>query len=112
MPFSRGGFSNLSYGCSSAVEGAHIIKASAGVLTNIYMASTASYLMVFDATTVPADGTVAPVICLLNSGNNFPGIDFKNYPAYFAAGIVVVCSSTGPFTKTESATAYFNWEAE
>jgi hypothetical protein len=109
----------MAHGASTALEGAHIIKSSAGILSNLYIAGSLSsgYLMVFNSATVPADGAVTPVISLNLAITGpapgvFNGINFDNYPAYFSNGIVAVYSTTGPYTKTEAADAYFNWDAE
>jgi hypothetical protein len=98
----------MAFGASTALEGAHVIKSSPGTLTSIFVAAGAGYLMVFNATSVPADGSVAPVICIATS-SGFAVCEFDEYPAYFSTGIVAVYSTTGPFTKTEGSNACFNW---
>lgn len=101
------------YGASSTEEASHVIKSSPGILNSVYMTGpTSGYLMAFNATSAPSDGTVTPVICVTVSALGLTGINFDNYPAYFSNGIAVVYSTTGPFTKTASAAAYFQWEFE
>lgn len=91
---------------SSALSTGQVLKASAG---NLYgynvVATVAGYLMIFNSTTVPADGAVTPVYCLpLAAG---AGVDRSfDIPRRFSAGITLVFSSTGPYTKTASATAF------
>jgi hypothetical protein len=70
--------------------------------------ASAGYLMVFDATTVPADGTVTPVICRAVTANGSVAVSL-DAPARFATGLVLVFSTTGCFSKTISATAFFEY---
>jgi hypothetical protein len=68
--------------------------------------ATAGYVMLFDGTTVPADGAVTPARCLPIAPNTGLDLNFRGSPLRFDNGVVVVFSSTGCFTKTASATAY------
>lgn len=88
---------------SAAAEGNHVFKTTAGILYGITatIAATSGYLMVFDATSAPADGAVMPKLCYaigsaINQGILIP------YPIPFANGIVAVFSTTGCFSKTAS----------
>lgn len=93
---------------STAAESSHVLKSSAGNLYGVSVVPTATgYMMVFDATSAPADGAVTPKFCLPVSANSAGNITARNIPASFATGIVVVFSTTGCFTKTASATAMF-----
>ena len=97
-------------GSSAALEGSHVLKASAGSLYSLYcLASVAGYLMTFNATTVPADGAVTPVECIPVGAGQVASIDFGAAPDAYSTGIVAVFSTTGPFTKTISGTAFFKW---
>ncbi len=83
------------------------VKGSAG---NLYgyeccAGASAGYLMVFDATSAPADGTVTPRRVHAIAANASLSRSF-NPPIRFSTGIVLVFSTTGPFTKTASATAF------
>jgi hypothetical protein len=94
---------------STVAESAHILKASAG---NLYRASvtagaSAGFLMVFNATTAPADGAVTPLVCRPVAANGQVEANFAGLPARFSTGITAVFSTTGCFTKTASATASF-----
>jgi len=65
--------------------------------TNLFNVSavaggTAGLLMVFDATTVPADGTVAPTLCIPIAANARVREDFPR-AARFATGVSVAFSS-------------------
>jgi len=90
---------------SSAAEASHVLKSSAGTLYKVtVVVPDTGYIMIFDAVADPADGAVTPAWCEDVAGSktiNFsPGLSLTN-------GIVVAYSTTGCFTKTESATASF-----
>lgn len=95
---------------SGAVESNHVLKASAG---NFYGAcittgATAGFMMVFNATSAPADGAVTPTEWLQIAANATACLSYGSGPPNaYATGITLVFSSTGPFTKTASATAAF-----
>lgn len=96
---------------SASAEGSHVLKGSAGNLYSVYATSgaTAGYLMVFNATSAPADGAVTPVQCMVVQANSTRGLTFNSGPPEsYATGITVVFSSTGCFTKTVSATVFFH----
>jgi hypothetical protein len=97
---------------SAAAESSHVLKASAGNLLSLTVSSSLSggWLMIFDATSAPADGTVTPKYVWQISGQS-ASVAWPN-PAAFATGIVVVFSSTGPFTKTTSSTAFFSGQVQ
>ncbi len=92
---------------STAVEGSHILKASAGNLYGVAVttAGTAGYLLVFNATSAPADGAVTPLLCRAVGAYSSVDVDYGNIPVRYSTGITAVFSSTGCFTKTISATA-------
>ncbi len=95
----------------SAAAGSQIAKASAGKLygLNVVAGASAGFVMVFDSTTVPADGTVTPKKVFPIAAN--AGVSYSwDRGLTFTAGIVIVFSTTGPFTKTISATAFIESE--
>lgn len=94
---------------STAVEGSRIFKTAPGNLYRLSVTTggTAGYLMVFDSTSVPAEGAVTPAVCRVVAANSTLTISLADPTARFGNGIVAVFSSTGCFTKTISATAYF-----
>jgi len=94
---------------STAVEGSRVFKASAGNLYRIALTTGASagFLMVFDATSAPADGAVTPTLCRAIAANTSLEVDHAVAPDRYATGITAVFSTTGCFTKTVSATAMF-----
>ena len=102
-------------GSSSALEASHVLKASAGNLYSLYVATTTAsgWLLTFNATSAPADGAVTPVEAIQIPAASAAAISFDGSPPdYYSTGIVAVFSTTGPFTKTASATAFFKWRVE
>ncbi len=96
-----------SSGQTTAAAGSLILKASAG---NVYgydvsTGGAAGYLMLFDSATVPADGAVTPTRVHAVAANASLSRSF-NPPIRCASGITLVFSTTGPFSKTISATAF------
>lgn len=92
---------------TTAAAGSLVVKASAGNLYGfeVCTGAAAGYLMVFDATSAPADGTVTPKLVYAVAANTSFARQVT-YPFRCATGITLVFSSTGPFTKTISATAF------
>lgn len=96
---------------SASAEGSHVLKASAGNLYSIYVTTgvTAGYLMVFNATSAPVDGAVTPNQCVWAPANATTSVNYgSGPPGVYSTGITAVFSSTGCFTKTASATAFFH----
>lgn len=96
---------------STAAESNHVLKGSPGNLYTLTttIGTTSGYLMLFDATTLPANGAVTPKYCLpitSNATNGGAGVSWP-YPLVFATGITAGFSTTGCFTLTASATANF-----
>lgn len=88
-------------------------KSGAGNLYAINFATGAvdGYFMIFDATSPPADGAVAPKFCVVMKANSSLVHSFF-VPLAFVNGCTAVFSSTGPFLKTASATAYMSGMAK
>jgi hypothetical protein len=102
-------------GASSASEGSRVIDVGQHSLYSLYVTTGAvpGYLMTFNARSIPADGSVAPVECLPVAANSRAGIDYGfGPPDSYLDGIVVVFSTTGCFTKTENSTAFFKWRVK
>lgn len=96
---------------SSAAEGSRVFKASPGTLYALYVTTGASagYLMTFNATSAPADGAVTPVNCVYVPATTTIALSWAPQPPeYYSTGITAVFSTTGCFTKTVSATAFFH----
>lgn len=97
---------------SPSVETGRVIKASPGNLygLNVVVGASAGFVMVFNSTTVPAAGAVTPIKCLPVAANAGFSVTF-NPPIRFGTGISVAFSTTGPFNKTDSATAFISGDA-
>lgn len=99
---------------SSALAANQIIVTGAHVLTsfNVSADSTLSggawWVMIYDATTAPADGAVTPAKCYaIPSGATSISGNFTS-PVSFTTGIVIGVSTTGCFTKTASTHAFIS----
>jgi hypothetical protein len=65
--------------------------------------------MLFNTTSAPADGGVTPTECVPVPANMATGVAFSGLPPEtYNIGITAVFSTTGCFTKTASATAFFH----
>lgn len=96
---------------SPALETGRVLKASAGNLYSLSVTTTSvsGYVMTFNSTTVPAAGAVTPIHCIAIDAGATVSIDYGvGPPAAFSTGISAAFSTTGCFTKTDSATAFFN----
>ncbi len=96
---------------TTVASGSQVAKTTAGRLygLNVVAGASAGFVMVFDSTTVPADGAVTPKKVFPIAAN--AGVSYSwDRGLTFATGIVVVFSTTGPFTKTISATAFIETE--
>ena len=98
---------------SGAAEGSKVLKASAGNLYayQVTTGASAGYVMLFNATSSPADGAVTPVKCVSVAANSTVGASMEP-PEYFSTGITAVFSTTGCYTKTVSATAMFSGDVK
>ena len=90
---------------SSALASSQLVATNKTLVGTAITTTAAGYLMIFNATSAPADGAVTPVFCFYTSGA--PGSVSYALNTYFSTGITLVYSSTGCFTKTASATAMF-----
>lgn len=95
---------------STAVEANHVLKAGAGNLYGFQVTSggTSGFVMVYNSVSAPADGAVTPAKCFELPANSTIGVDFAPIPMVLTTGITIGFSSTGCFTKTASATAFFS----
>jgi len=82
-------------GSSSELESAHVLKESGGNLYSVYINTTSvsGYLMTFNATAVPPDGSVTPVEAIPVGASSIGTINFTGGPPdHYSNGIVVVFS--------------------
>ena len=102
---------------TAAVASSHVLKGSAGALVGVTVTigATSGWLMLFEATSAPADGAVTPKYCRYVKSDGTAGassVSWGDLPLTFATGITAVFSSTGCFTKTASSTAYFSGQVQ
>lgn len=100
---------------TAALAGSQILKASAGTLfsfevnADATLSGAAWFVMIFNSSTVPADGAVTPIKCYGQpSGQAQMGGTLASNGVAFSNGIVIVTSTTGCFTKTISAHAFIS----
>lgn len=96
---------------SPAVEGSRVLKDGPGALISLYVVSGASagFLLTFNSRSVPTDGAVTPINCIPVAANSYQFLNFAPQPPeFYSAGVIAVFSTTGCFTKTISATAFFH----
>ena len=93
---------------TTVASSALVAKNSTNSLYSFSVTSGASagYVMLFNATAAPADGTVTPVYCFPLAANSSLTQSFGGTPVAMNTGTVIVFSTTGCFTKTASATAF------
>jgi hypothetical protein len=100
--------------CTAACA-ALVLKASPGIFFGaaITAGATSGYAMLFNLTADPGDGAVTPLKCIATAAGQTVTISpDPGAPAWImSVGVTLVFSSTGCFTKTESATAYMTGQA-
>lgn len=95
------------YTATGALASNLVLKSGAGTLFGFHVVGDATaiastwYVLVFDATSLPADGAVTPAQCFpVNSGQPLLSVNEPTGGVAFTTGIVVGISSTGCFTQT------------
>jgi len=113
-PSSESG-AGLSTAVSSALASNLVVKASAGNLFtfNVSADSTLSgaawWIMVFNATSLPANGAVTPAKCYaMASGTTSYSASWGTLPIYLGTGITIGVSTTGCFSLTASVHAFLS----
>lgn len=93
---------------SAAMENSHVLKNAPGLLYSLAATTSgpAGYVMVDNATALPADGAVTPVLCYSIPSNGTFNLPIS-HPIPFSTGITAVFSTTGCTTQTKSASAFF-----
>ncbi|WFS02225.1 hypothetical protein [Rhizobium tumorigenes] len=105
------GASSMTPVATTAASGFQIAKAGPGKLygLNVVAGATAGYVLVYDAVAAPVDGATTPKKVFQLAAN--ASLDRTwDRGLIFTTGIVIVFSSTGPFTKTISNTAFIETE--
>lgn len=108
-------------GQSTAYEASHVICSGPCYLDNLTVNfHTAAFrtLMLFNATSVPANGTVQPAWCIegisqsTSPAESFQSLTFTKSPLYFNVGLTAVLSTStsGCASLTaDGANDWFNW---
>jgi hypothetical protein len=96
---------------SPAAEGSRQICATKCTVHAPYVTTgaAAGFLMIFDqaSASAPAEGAVTPQDCIQVAANTSAGPPFPASGKPYQNGALMVYSTTGCFTKTISATAFF-----
>lgn len=88
---------------SSIVSGGH------GLYGLLFSSTVTGWLLIYDATTCSADGTVTPKKAIAYTvANTTMGVSWNNAPMIDLTGTAACFSTTGPFTATASTTAYIS----
>lgn len=106
---------NPSTPCATTVLAASLVCYNAAAVLHSFTVTADStldasvwYLMVFNATSLPADGAVTPLKCYqIPAGTAQFGGTFDAGGATFSTGVTFGVSTTGCFTKTASTHALF-----
>lgn len=109
---------NIKSAVSGAAEASHVFCDATGTspvhkapcfIRSLYVTTgaTGGYLMTFNAVSAPSNGAVTPVECVVAPANQTVAIDFGETSEQYVTGLTAVFSSTGCFTQTTSATAFF-----
>lgn len=88
---------------SVAAANSLVIKAGAGNLFWVYATNTTAtngFLLVFNATSAPADGAVVPLDCVALAGNSTASIGGEPAARYSTGIVAVLSSGANCFTKT------------
>lgn len=97
---------------TTTLEGSHVLKASPGCLISayVYNAGTAAFFMVFNATTLPANGAVAPLECIPVAAASYQYLNFAPQPPEFYSTGITTAISTGAncLTLTVGSGAWFH----
>lgn len=110
--------SGLTAVSSSALAANTVIKVSAGNLYSFEVAvdstlsAAAWWIMIYNATSAPADGAVTPLKCYaMPLGTTAFSAAFPT-PVAFSTGIVIGVSTNGCFTKAASTHAFISGDAQ
>jgi hypothetical protein len=91
---------------SAGSESGHLFKNSAGGVLAMYavnLSSVAGFLVLIDASSIPADGSITPLAVAPIQPNDIAVIEAFVTPIATSSGIVaVLTSAASPFTKTTS----------
>ena len=95
-----------------------VIKASAGnlysfeVSADSTLSAAAWWILIFDAASDPGNGGVTPRKCYAQVPGSTSASYIWTVPISFSTGIVIVASTTGCYTETQSAHAFISGDAK
>lgn len=95
---------------TTAYASSRVVQSAPGTLYGLSgynSAATVQFIQLHDAAALPADGAAPVVIILAPAASSF-SIDFGIFGRYFANGIVVCNSSTGPTKTIGAADCWFD----
>jgi hypothetical protein len=101
-----------------ALATAQIIKGSGGSLYSFEvsadstLSAAAWWILIYDAAADPGNGTVAPRKCYAQATGVTSVAYAWTVPIAFKTGIVIVVSTTGCYTETQSAHAFISGDAQ
>lgn len=104
----------LSTASTSALAANLVVKAAAGSLYSFEVSADATlsgaawWLMIYNATTAPADGAVTPVKCFAFPSGTTSFFAAFPVPIALSTGITLGVSTNGCFTKAASAHAFIS----
>ena len=108
-----GGLTAASHAQTAALASSVVAKASAGTLFSFSVVAdstlntSAWYVIIYDATSLPANGAVTPAKCYyVPAGQSTLGGTFASGGVAFTTGITIAVSTSGCFTQTASAHAF------
>lgn len=103
---------------TAAIASNSVTKASAGNLYSFEVAADSTlsgaawWVMIFDATSLPANGAVTPRKCYAYPSGTTSASYGWNTPIAFTTGITIGVSTTGCFTLTASVHAFISGDAQ
>lgn len=109
---------------STAAESSHVFCDATGTspvhkapchIRSFYVTvatAVSGFVMTFDAVSAPSNGAVTPRECIYMAGPNTMAVDFGDTTEPYVTGLTAVFSTTGCFTQTLSATAFFKARAQ
>lgn len=93
---------------TAPTSGCLVVKASAGNLfTASGVAPAAGYIMVFNAASAPANGTVTPTNVIQATAAGTWSLTFPAFGQFMSTGITICDSSTGPYSLTAVTSGVF-----
>ena len=110
--------SGIVYSSTTSLASSKVIKDIPASLYSFQVSADSTlsgnewWIMIFNATSEPADGAVTPVKAYRMPASTTSYSAGFPAPIPFGTGITIVVSTTGPFTKTASAHAFISGDAQ